>query len=105
MSSLSPATVYRVLEFLEREGLVRRVSTTEGAGRFDANISEHQHLVCRVCGSMVDFEPAMPVRIELPRAGIKGFVAEEFDVRIIGKCGQCRSTPPRSGCGGAGNHK
>jgi Fur family peroxide stress response transcriptional regulator len=105
LSSLSPATVYRILEFLEREGLVRKVSTTEGAGRFDAKIGEHQHLVCRVCGSMVDFEPALPVRIELPKIGIRGFVAEDFDVRIVGTCRQCRSAPPQARRGGAGNNK
>lgn len=33
MPSLSPATVYRVLESLVQDGLLRRVSTTGGAGR------------------------------------------------------------------------
>src|SRR5262245_53799054 len=50
MPSLSPATVYRVLESLEDDGLLRRVSTTGGAARFDANLAPHQHLICRVCG-------------------------------------------------------
>ncbi len=91
MSSLSPATVYRILEFLEGEGLVRRVSTTEGAGRYDANLSWHQHLVCRVCGSMTDFQLEPPAQISLPREGMGGFAAEEFDIRVVGTCRQCRS--------------
>jgi Fur family transcriptional regulator, peroxide stress response regulator len=91
MSSLSPATVYRILEFLEREGLVRKVSTTEGVGRFDANLNHHQHLVCRVCGSMTDFQQELPHQLKLPRRGAAEFLAQEFDIRIVGICTQCHS--------------
>ena len=94
MSSLSPATVYRILEFLEREGLVRRVSTTAGVGRFDANLSRHQHLVCRVCGSMADFQQELPSQLRLPRKGTAGFFAQEFDIRIVGICARCHAAAP-----------
>ncbi len=93
MSSLSPATVYRVLEFLEKEDLVRRVSTTEGVSRFDAKISWHQHLVCRGCGLMTDYEQGLPPGLRLPRLGTGGFVAENYDIRVIGLCSKCRSSP------------
>jgi Fur family peroxide stress response transcriptional regulator len=94
MASLSPATVYRILEFLEREGLVRRVSTTAGVGRFDANLTRHQHLVCRVCGSMTDFQQELPSQLKLPQRGTGGFLAQEFDVRIVGICARCHSARP-----------
>ncbi len=94
--SLSPATVYRILEFLEQEGLVRRVSTTEGAGRFDANLRRHSHLACRICGSMTDYEQELPPQFRLPESGIDGFVPEEFDIRIVGICHQCRNGSPRA---------
>ena len=94
MSSLSQATVYRILEFLEKEGLVRRVSTTEGAGRFDANAARHQHLVCRSCGRMTDYEAELPAAFHLPSQLIGGFVAEEIDVRIVGVCRECRASAP-----------
>jgi Fur family peroxide stress response transcriptional regulator len=90
MASLSLATVYRILEFLEREQLVRRVSTTDAAGRFDANLSRHHHLVCRTCGRMTDFEEQFLERPVLPRALPGSFRAEELDVRILGTCQSCR---------------
>ncbi len=99
MSSLSHATVYRILEFLEDEGLVRRVSTTDGVGRFDANVAPHQHLVCRVCGSMRDCEEKSFSLLTLPHP-VTGFAAEELDIRIVGICQDCGS---RSGAGGFGN--
>src|SRR5689334_12073504 len=50
MPSVSPASVYRILDSLERKGLIRRVGTTDGIARYDANLERHQHLVCRKCG-------------------------------------------------------
>ncbi len=41
---LSRATVYNTLEALCRAGLVRRLPTTNGCCRFDADTSEHLHL-------------------------------------------------------------
>ena len=78
---------------MEREALVRRVSTTGGVGRFDANVTPHQHLVCRVCGTMMDYfapAPAPP-----PEGSVPGFVIEEMDIRLVGRCDRCRgaSTP------------
>jgi Fe2+ or Zn2+ uptake regulation protein len=87
--TLSPATVYRILESFEREQLVRRVSTTRGVARFDANLEPHQHLVCRVCGRMVDhFAPVLAATTVAPDA-VPGFVVEELDVRLVGRCIDC----------------
>jgi len=96
MPSLSPATVYRVLESLVQDGLLRRVSTTGGAGRFDANLAPHQHLICRVCGRMTDVHaPAVPA-VEVGRVAAQvrpRFVVEDVDVRIVGRCETCPPGP------------
>lgn len=99
MPSLSPATVYRVLESLVQDGLLRRVSTTGGAGRFDANLTPHQHLICRVCGRMTDVHaPAVPAvpAVEVGRVAAQArprFVVENVDVRIVGRCETCPPGP------------
>ena len=95
MSSLSLATVYRILESLEAEGLVRRVSTTGSVARFDANRSRHQHLVCRICGRLTDCEEDALSRVQLPRSRFGGFMAEEIDIRIVGTCQTCRRAAAR----------
>ena len=93
MPALSPATVYRVLESLVRDGLVQRVSTTGGAGRFDANLVPHQHLICRVCGRMTDVHaPTVEVGRVAAHARPR-FVVENVDIRIVGRCESC---PPTS---------
>ncbi|MBI2529166.1 MAG: transcriptional repressor [Candidatus Rokubacteria bacterium] len=88
MPSLSRATVYRILESLEREKLIRRVSTTAGGTRFDANLAPHQHLVCRVCGRIADFSAPWLARRAV--AAVPGFVVEDLDIRIVGRCSGCR---------------
>jgi len=99
MPSLSPGTVYRVLESLVQDGLLRRVSTTGGAGRFDANLTPHQHLICRVCGRMTDVHaPAVPA-VEVGRLAAEvrpRFVVEDVDVRILGRCETCPLGPVRA---------
>ena len=93
MPSLSPATVYRVLESLVQDGLLRRVSTTGGAGRFDANLTPHQHLICRVCGRMTDVH-APAVEVGRVAAEVRPrFVVEDVDVRIVGRCETCPPGP------------
>ena len=93
MPSLSRATVYRILESLEREKLIRRVSTTAGGTRFDANLAPHQHLVCRVCGKIADFSAPWLARRAVD--AVPGFVVEELDIRIVGRCTGCRETSVR----------
>jgi Fur family peroxide stress response transcriptional regulator len=90
MKGLSRATVYRILESLEREGFVNRVSTTDGVGRYEANLAPHQHLVCRRCGQIADMELAALRHLRLPRRGPAGCVLEALDIRVVGTCERCR---------------
>jgi Fur family peroxide stress response transcriptional regulator len=87
LPGLSQATIYRTLQFLENEKLIRRVSSPGAIGRFDANVGPHQHLLCRVCGSLEDISiPALHNAV-LPK--VSGFTVEELDIRLVGKCGAC----------------
>lgn len=86
---MSAATVYRTLEFLVGAGLLRRVSTPESVSRFDANLTPHQHLICRRCGRMQDWNEASLHRVRLPRLAFPEFQAEVLDIRIVGICARC----------------
>ena len=52
--SLSLGTVYTNLKLFEQEGKVIRVANVNGNERYDANTSDHVHLVCEKCGSVID---------------------------------------------------
>ena len=102
MPVLSQATVYRTLEYFVAQNLIRKVSAPESIGRFDAKLAPHQHLLCRVCGSLTDILLPQLCKPVLP--AISGFKVEELDIRLVGLCQNCsksklktrRHTPPLS---------
>lgn len=54
MPTISPDTVYRALALFEECGMAVRVEAQGASAHFDADISEHQHFVCRRCGAIRD---------------------------------------------------
>jgi Fe2+ or Zn2+ uptake regulation protein len=85
LPSLSFATIYSTLDLFEDLGLVRRVSTLEGAAVYDSRTDTHDHATCRVCGRMFDLE-----RHELPAPPLpRGFRAERAQVEVVGVCADC----------------
>jgi Fur family peroxide stress response transcriptional regulator len=95
LPGLALTSVYRILDSLGGERLIRRVSTTDGVARFDAKLAQHEHLVCRVCGTMTDY--ASPeLRALLPaRVAVPGFDVEDLDLRLVGRCASCRDASAR----------
>jgi Fur family transcriptional regulator, peroxide stress response regulator len=87
LPSLSFGTIYSTLDLLEELGLVRRVSTLEGAAVYDSRTDAHDHAICRVCGRMFDLEP-QPQAVSAA-AVPRGFHAERTQVEVIGVCADC----------------
>jgi Fe2+ or Zn2+ uptake regulation protein len=52
--SLSLSTVYSTLEAFVRAGLIRRVNGSDGRLRVDGTREDHDHAVCRSCGTIFD---------------------------------------------------
>ena len=51
---LSLGTVYRNLALLTDEGRIRRIGTGEGPDRFDGDLTDHDHFICRSCHRIFD---------------------------------------------------
>ena len=52
ISNISLGTVYRNLNRLVDEGLIKRIKTPDNIDRFDHN--KHAHFICMKCGSIID---------------------------------------------------
>jgi Fe2+ or Zn2+ uptake regulation protein len=85
LPNLSFGTIYSTLELLEELGLVRRVSTLEGAAVYDSRTDAHGHALCRRCGKVFDLEPAATPAA----AGPSGFQVEQAEVQLVGLCADC----------------
>ena len=60
VSSVNASTVYRTLEVLEELGLVRHTHLSDRAPTYHSTREhEHIHVVCRGCGSVRSYDPAI----------------------------------------------
>ncbi|RUM28775.1 MAG: transcriptional repressor [Aquifex sp.] len=85
---VSLATVYRTLETLEKIGLVKRVCFWGNSARYDANTSEHHHLICEKCGRIEDID--LDQKLAIPE-NLQGFKTDSYSVNIYGLCPECQS--------------
>ena len=52
---ISRSTVYRNINILVEQGAIRRISMATGSDRYDYLHKEHYHVICKVCGKVLDF--------------------------------------------------
>ncbi len=84
---VSLATVYRTVETLEELGFVKKVAYWGGSVRYDANVSDHHHLICVQCGAIKDVE--FSIDWNLPQY-MEGYKVYNYSVHIYGLCPQCQ---------------
>ncbi len=91
MPGISFATVYNSLRYLKQAGLVREVAFGSGASRYDRETERHDHAICSVCGTLVDFD--LPGTVGLIRSAARAsrFKAESVHLTLIGLCPSCRA--------------
>ena len=56
IQSVSRGTVYRNLKDLVDEGYIIKISMASGADRYDYIHKKHNHIICKSCGTVKDFE-------------------------------------------------
>jgi Fur family ferric uptake transcriptional regulator/Fur family peroxide stress response transcriptional regulator len=54
---ISRGTVYRNLQLLADEEQIRRIQMPNASDCYERNLKDHDHLVCRICGKLVDVGP------------------------------------------------
>jgi Fur family zinc uptake transcriptional regulator len=93
----APPTVYRALEFLQREGLVHRIESLNayvGCGS-PGHAGGVQFLICRACGAAAELaDRGICVRLGR-RASELDFVVDAQTIEIHGLCASCRPAPRR----------
>ena len=87
---VSRTTVYRTLETLANLGLARRTNHFAASARFDGNMEQHHHLVCTLCGKVIDFQDPSLTIANLPDARRSGFTLLDYSVYFEGFCSDCK---------------
>src|SRR5688572_14439313 len=89
---ISRATVYRTLELLVKSGLVRRVHLGEEHYHYEhvSGNSHHDHLICTVCGGVIEFHDEALEQRQLEICEKKKFTPTFHNLQILGVCDSCR---------------
>jgi Fur family zinc uptake transcriptional regulator len=87
---VSPTTVYRSLEFLERMGFLHRLESVSAyiACHLDRRGHAAAFLICECCGAAEEFEPDLTS--ERAEAAAAGFKLERVTIEARGVCRSCR---------------
>ncbi|WP_086234416.1 Fur family transcriptional regulator [Campylobacter devanensis] len=84
------ATVYRSLNLLEESGMVTSISFGVQGKKFElANKPHHDHMICRQCGVIVEFEDQIIEKRQLAIAKEHGFKLTGHIMQLYGVCSKC----------------
>jgi Fe2+ or Zn2+ uptake regulation protein len=89
-------TVYRTLDLLAEMGFVRRIHAEDGCHSYaTTNHGHRHHLVCRQCGTAVEFEGCDLSPFLSSLSQTTGYVIEDHLLELTGLCATCQklSTP------------
>lgn len=91
LSTISMTTVYNTMDLLKKDGLVHELPAHNGQGaRFDSNLTPHDHLLCTVCGLIVDIEIDVDRSMLQKKEHQKDFEIKEVSLNVLGVCPNCR---------------
>jgi Fur family ferric uptake transcriptional regulator len=91
--AVSRASIYRILDQLERLGLVQRVETGQAMVRYERahdREEHHHHLVCDGCGLVMPFSDAGLERAIRSLSERVPLSVSEHEIVLHGACPDCR---------------
>jgi Fe2+ or Zn2+ uptake regulation protein len=87
--SISHATVYRSLRLFKKLGLIDEKRLGQAQCYYEIKHSpQHQHLVCRECGKLIDFDCPLGEIVERVKREY-GFTVTKAEVYLEGYCSEC----------------
>jgi len=90
------STVYRSLESLESLGVVDHVHLGHGRAIYHLAHTPHQHLVCEVCGAVVEVPDDVFAELATTVRRAYGFTIRPHHFAVLGRCAGCAARAPGS---------
>jgi Fur family transcriptional regulator, ferric uptake regulator len=92
------ATVYRILGHLTEMGLLTRIHFDSGVGAVYElqRAQHHDHLLCRGCNSVMEFNDELIHERIAAIARSTGYAIARHNLSVYGYCAHCRETPAAS---------
>jgi len=87
---LTEPTVYRTLEFLAANSLVRPSYTGNGHATYEIAGNDHHHIVCRLCGSEIEVEHTLLEILYRNLESTTGYLRIDSHMTFFGVCPGCQ---------------
>ncbi|AGZ81980.1 Fur family transcriptional regulator [Campylobacter fetus] len=88
--NLGIATVYRSLNLLEESGMVTSISFGAQGKKFElATKPHHDHMICRTCGNIIEFEDPIIEKRQSIISKEHGFKLTGHMMQLYGVCQEC----------------
>jgi len=90
--NIATGTVYKVLETLVENGLIKKVKTDKDVMRYDGIIEKHHHLYCSECDLIEDYkdeELDVLLKKHFKNKKIDGFEIQDIVLQIRGTFDKC----------------
>ncbi len=90
LGTVSRQAVYDALAALTDRRLLRRIEPAGSPARYEDRVGDnHHHLVCRICGRLVDVDCAVGEAPCLSPENAAGYEIDEAEVIYWGRCRDC----------------
>lgn len=90
IGAISLQSVYDALALMVSAGLIRRIQPSGSPARFEDRTGDnHHHLICRLCGRLLDVDCAVGAAPCLTAADDHGYQIDEAEVAYWGRCPEC----------------
>lgn len=91
LPGLTEPTVYRTLDFLAENGLIRPFHTHDGHLTYQIAGEDHHHIVCRICGSEIEVQHQLLESLYRKMESTSGYLRIDSHVTFFGICPKCQS--------------
>jgi ferric uptake regulation protein len=90
-NEISMTSIYTFLNFLEEHHLTNSFEQN-GVKNYELNLkSSHDHLICEICGKVVDFEDEMIEQRQEQICIQRLFIVESHKMILYGICSDCQA--------------
>ena len=93
---VAKATIYRTLPLLVDCGILKQVRLSDDQLHYEHNLeaAPHDHMVCRRCGRIIEFESGRVEQLREQIASENDFRAVDHRFGITGYCQRCADSAP-----------
>lgn len=92
--NISLGTVYRNLNLLAEQGILRRIPVPAASDRFDGRTDPHHHMRCSGCGNLFDLPITELPGLEEQMKNLQGFSITGYQILFEGLCPTCAGKHP-----------